>query len=97
MNQFSYPITFRIPVWQRLLTICIGILLCFMGTVMFSLPGSNGSGGWLVGSLLLLAGVLVPLFVITSKLVLYQDRIEHRARLVNVNYIVAILMVSASV
>jgi len=43
---------------------------------MFSLPGSNGSGGWLVGSLLLLAGVLVPLFVITSKLVLYQDRIE---------------------
>ena len=75
MNFPSYPIVFRTPVWQRLVIICVGIFLCFVGAVMLTLLRHDGGVGLIVGLAILILGVVLPLLSITSRLELYHDRI----------------------
>ena len=76
MNLFSYPKIYRAPTWQRLLIICFGILFCFVSAVMLTIVKNGAMALLPFGLVFLVIGLLVPMITLTTKLVLYQDKIE---------------------
>ena len=76
MNLFSYPKLYRAPLFLQLLVVSIGIVACFGSAVLISLANNGAVELLPFGLLFLVIGVLLPIIVLTSKLVLFEDKIK---------------------
>ncbi|MFZ6862628.1 hypothetical protein ACO0K7_08340 [Undibacterium sp. Ji67W] len=76
MNYFLYPKIYRAPLWQRLLITCFGIFFCFLSAMLLTTAFGGAEPLIPFGLFFLLLGLLLPIFVLSTKLVLYEDKIE---------------------
>jgi len=76
MNYSHYPKIYRAPLWQRLLMTGFGIFFCFLSAMLLT-TGFDGAQPLIpFGLVFLFVGLLLPITVLSTKLVLYENKIE---------------------